>query len=65
MATLIIESTDPENIKLLTELAKKLGDRVKSISATETEDLLLGDLMDSVKTGEYVDRADVMEALRS
>ena len=65
MATLIIESTDPENIKLLTELAKKLGDRVKSISTTETEDLLLGDLMDSVKTGEYVDRADVMEALRS
>lgn len=65
MATLIIESSDPKNVKLLTELAKKLGDRVKSISATETEDLLLGDLMDAVKTGEYVDKADVMSALRS
>lgn len=65
MTTLIIESTDPKNITLLAELAKKLGDRVKSISATETEDLLLGDLMDTVKTGEYVDEADVMSALRS
>ncbi|WP_257670594.1 hypothetical protein [Parapedobacter tibetensis] len=65
MTTLIIESSDPKNVKLLTELAKKLGDRVKSISATETEDLLLGDLMNSVKTGEYVDKADVMKALRS
>jgi len=65
MATLIIESSDPKNVKLLTELAKKLGDRVKSISATETEDLLLGDLMNAVKTGEYVDKASVMRALRS
>ncbi|SEL72353.1 hypothetical protein [Parapedobacter koreensis] len=65
MATLIIESSDPKNVKLLTELAKRLGDRVKSISATETEDLLLGDLMNSVKTGEYVDKVDVMSALRS
>jgi len=65
MATLIIESSDPKNVKLLTELAKKLGDRVKSISATETEDLLLGDLMNAVKTGEYVDKANVMRALRS
>jgi len=65
MATLIIESSDPKNVKLIAELAKKLGDRVKSISATETEDLLLGDLMSSMKTGEYVDKADVMKALRS
>ncbi len=65
MATLIIESSDPKNVKLISELAKKLGDRVKSITATETEDLLLGDLMNSVKTGEYVDKADVMKALRS
>lgn len=65
MATLIIESSDPKNIKLLTELAKKLGDRVKSINASETEDLLLGDLMTAEKTGEYVDKVDVMKALRS
>jgi len=65
MATLIIESSDPKNVKLLTELAKKLGDRVKSISATEMEDLLFGDLLESVKTGEYVNKADVMRALRS
>lgn len=65
MATLIIESSDPKNVKLLAELARKLGDRVKSISATETEDLLLGDLMNSMKTGEYVNKADVMKALRS
>jgi len=65
MATLIIESSDPKNVKLISELAKKLGDRVKSITATETEDLLLGDLMNAVKTGEYVDKADVMKALRS
>ncbi|HWK56528.1 MAG TPA: hypothetical protein VNQ80_04280 [Parapedobacter sp.] len=65
MATLIIESSDPKNVKLIAELAKRLGDRVKSISATETEDLFLGDLMSSVKTGEYVDKSDVMKALRS
>ena len=64
MATLIIESSDPKNVKLLTELAKKLGDRVKSINASETEDLLLGDLMTAVKTGEYVDKVDVMKVLR-
>ena len=65
MATLIIESSDPKNVKLLAELAKKLGDRVKSINATEMEDLLFGDLMESVKTGEYINKADVMGALRS
>ena len=32
MAALLIESTNPKNLKLIAELAKQLGSKVKSIS---------------------------------
>ena len=45
MATLIIESSDTQNIKLIAELAKKLGGCIKYINPSEVEDIFLGDLM--------------------
>ena len=56
MAALIIESKNPENLKILALLAKKLGDKVKSISLDDTEDMLFGEMMQKDETGKYVSK---------
>ncbi|WP_026902497.1 hypothetical protein [Pedobacter glucosidilyticus] len=56
MAALIIESKNPENLKILASLAKKLGDNVKSISTDDLEDLLFGEMMQKAETGKYVSK---------
>ncbi|MGB4775586.1 MAG: hypothetical protein WBP45_10460 [Daejeonella sp.] len=65
MAALIIESKDPKNLKLLTELAKKMGDKVQAISIEDMEDLIFGQMMDKEKTGKTVSGTDVMKKLES
>jgi len=63
MAALIIESSNPDNLKLLASIAKKLGDKAKTISLTDMEDLFLGQMMTEVKTGIDVSESDIMNAL--
>lgn len=63
MAALIIESNNPDNLKLLASIAKKLGDKTKRISANDMEDLFLGQMMDEVKTGVDVSEDEIMKAL--
>ena len=65
MEGLIIRSRSKENLKLLSSLAKKLGEAVKPLSMGEMEDLYLGQLMNKVKTGKEVSRAAVLKKLRS
>ena len=65
MAALIIESKNPENLKLLTEIAKKLGDKVQAISVEDIEDLVFGQMMNKDKTGKTVSRDEVMKKLGS
>lgn len=52
----IIINTDSGNLKILMELARKLGGEVTRISDAQLEDLLLGNMMDKEKTGENVSR---------
>jgi 4-hydroxy-3-methylbut-2-enyl diphosphate reductase IspH len=63
MAALIIESKNPENLKLLAEIAKKMGDKAHTISIDDMEDLVFGKMMDEVKTGKTVSRENVMQKL--
>lgn len=63
MSALIIESKNPENLKILSSLAKMLGDQVKAIDVEEIEDLLFGKMMENVKTGDKVSRESIMKSL--
>ncbi len=61
----IIIKADTKSNKILFELAKKLGANVLSLRDEQFEDFALGTLMDSIKTGENVNRDEVMKKLKS
>ena len=63
MAALIIESKNPENLRLLAEIAKKMGDSAQTISTHDMEDLVFGEMMNKAKTGKTVSREEVMKKL--
>lgn len=65
MQGLIIRSSSKENIMLLSSLAKKMGEAVKSLNTNEMEEIYLVQLMNKVKTGKNVSRATVLQKLRS
>ena len=56
MAAIIIKSDNLKNLRLLTSLAKKLGDTATSINAEALEDLLIGEWMNREKTGKKADK---------
>ena len=64
MTTIVIKA-DKQSNKILSELAKKLGGNVYDLKDDQFEDLMLGMMMDSVKTGKTVSRATIMINLRS
>ena len=63
MSALIIESKNPDNLKILASLAKMLGDNVKAIDIDDIEDLLFGKMMKNIKTGKTTSRESVMKSL--
>jgi hypothetical protein len=63
MSTILIKA-DKQSNKILADLAKKLGGDVLSINDNVLEDLMLGQMMDSVKTGETVSKADILKKLK-
>jgi len=64
MSTILIKS-DKESSKLLAELAKKLGGKVVDMKDEQFEDLMLGTLMDKIKTGKTISKASVIKKLKS
>ena len=64
MSAIIIKADNQSN-KILTDLAKKLGGDVMKLKDDQFEDLMLGSLMDSVKTGKNVSRDSVIAKLKS
>lgn len=64
MESLLIKSNSKQN-KLIKEYAVKLGASVKILSDEDLEDFALGQLMDEIKTNEYVLNEEVMEYLDS
>lgn len=65
METIVISSESKSNIKLLKDLAKKLGDSVKTLSNEQLEDLTFGQMLHKAETGNLVDESEVLKKLRS
>jgi hypothetical protein len=60
----IIIKADKRSNKILSELAKKLGGNVINLADEQYEDFALGTVMDSIKTGETVDRESIILKLK-
>ncbi|MEP7323738.1 MAG: hypothetical protein ABI761_17565 [Saprospiraceae bacterium] len=64
MSTILIKA-DKQSNKLLSELAKKLGGDVVDMKDGQFEDLMLGTLIDKVKTGKTVSKNSILKKLKS
>ena len=64
MGTILIK-TDKRSSKILAELAKRLGAKVIDVKDEQFDDLMLGTLMDKVKTGKTVSKDSILKKLRS
>jgi len=64
MASLIIQSDNSDNLKLIAQLAKKLGINVSDVTDEQSEDLALGSIMTKAKTSQSVSRESIMKKLR-
>lgn len=61
----IIIKADNKIVKLLIQLAEKLGADVSKLSKSDTEDFMLGEMMDKVKTNTLVDKSKVLDYLNT
>jgi hypothetical protein len=61
----IVIKADKKSNKILADLAKKLGGNVLNMADDQYEDFAIGSAMDSVKTGETVDRDTIFKKLKS
>ena len=64
MKTAILSSESDSDIKLLIELANKLGIKTKILTEEDAEDLAMVYAIEKEKTGEYVDTQDFIKNLR-
>lgn len=65
MSTLVIQSKSKNNLKLIGELAKKIGEDVTYLSKEQVEDLAFGTYMNKVRTGKKVSSETIMKKLAS
>ncbi len=63
MATILLEGKSASTIKLLMELAKKLGVKMTIIDNADIEDMKLGQFIDDVRTNELVEEEEVLNKL--
>lgn len=61
----ILIKTDKKRVKILSDLAKELGGNVIDIPDNQMVDLLIGKLMDKVKTGKTVSRSAIFKKLKT
>lgn len=61
----IVIKADNRSRKILKELAEQLGAQVTDIKDDQYEDFLLGQIMDSEKTGKTVSRTKIFNKLSS
>ncbi|MFN8336615.1 MAG: hypothetical protein U0U09_15910 [Cyclobacteriaceae bacterium] len=64
MKTILISSKDSSSIKLLTDLAKKLGVKAKSLNKQEIEDWLIAKKIEAGLKTEAVSKDIVLKALQ-
>lgn len=63
MSAILIKA-DRKSNKILSELAKKLGGEVIDMNDNQFEDLMLGTIMDRVKTGKTVSKSTIIKKLK-
>lgn len=64
MQTVILNSDSKTDLKLLLDLAKKIGIESRVLSETEMEEIGLVNSIRLGRTGEYVDNKTFLEKLR-
>ena len=65
MDTLIINTKDSANAKLILQLVKKMGEKGKILNQSQQEEVLLGNIMMEEKTGKKVSRNAIMKKLKA
>jgi hypothetical protein len=65
MGAIIIRTRTKSNLKLLKDLATKLGENVQILNEEQAEDLAFGEMMQEAKTGTFVTREAIMQALNT
>jgi len=63
MQTAILKSESASDLKLLLELAKKLGIKSKILSLNEIEEIGLAHAIKTGQTGEYIDTNEFIKKL--
>ncbi len=64
MQAVVLNSDSKSNLKLLTDLAKKIGISVKYLTDDEVEDIGLYNAIKIGRTKKYVDTKEFIEKLR-
>lgn len=63
MSAIVIKTRNRKNLKLLTDLAEQLGETVNKLTRAEAEDIQLGMIMKTEKTGKTVSKKSVFKYL--
>jgi hypothetical protein len=63
MGAIVIKS-DSKSLKIIAELAKRLGSKVAKLDDEQLEDFTFGEMMKEAKTGELASRESVMQKLQ-
>ena len=64
MKTVILFGESEADLKLILELAHRLGIKTKVLTEEDAEDLAMIYAMEKAKTGECVDRSAIIKSLR-
>lgn len=64
MQTILLNSDSKSNIKLLTEMAKKIGVKVKILTEEEIEDMGLLTAMNQGRTNKTISSKEFVKSLR-
>jgi hypothetical protein len=64
MKTAILSGESESDLKLIVELANKLGIKTKVLTEEDVEDLAMVYAIEKGKTGDYVDTAKFIKSLR-
>lgn len=65
MATLLIETSDIKELKLIKDLLNQMRIKSREIKLEEDEDLVLGQMMIKEKTDKLVSKKSIIEKLKS
>lgn len=63
MGAIVIKS-DSKNLKLIMEIAKRMGGQVAKLDDEQLEDFTFGEMLKEAKTGKSVSRETIMQKLR-